>query len=134
MRTIPLFFNGVKTVMACKDITVEISFLTNDNKHVIDFALNKTCNTDDSAVWAIDFKLKEDKNGSFITRISVHVVVGKAKEAKAEALANTLDTTEALPKAKADLLLGPIASRSLQLPAGANNDAKLKSLVGKMVG
>lgn len=119
--------------MACKEISVEVAFLTPDNKRQINFGLTKKCNDDDTSFWMIDFLLKEKKGDDFITRIEVHVKVGTDKEAKAKALAKTIDKTDSVPEAKAELLLGPIKDRASLLPAGTKKDKKLNNLLSKMV-
>ena len=116
----------------CKPFSVDIAFLTTDDKHQIEFGLSKDCK-DDKPVWTIDFVLKDKKDNDFVKRVEVHVKVGAAKKENTETLAKTMDETKELPETKSELLLGPIKNRALQLPPGTSKDKKLENLISKMV-
>jgi hypothetical protein len=77
-----------KKPSGCVPFSVSIAILTPDDDTEIHFGLTKGCNPDDTAFWIIDFILKE-KNaaGQMVTRVEVHVTVGKEDIAAAEAVA-----------------------------------------------
>jgi hypothetical protein len=109
----------------CTPISIEVAVLTPDDKHQINFGLTKGCNPDDTVFWIIDFILKEDKAGKMVTRVEVHVHVGKDQQKDAEKLANTKELSDAA----IDLLNTLAAKRATQLPPGTTNDPKLNQLV-----
>ncbi len=110
----------------CTPFSVTVAILTPDDKTEINFGLTKGCNPDNTAFWIIDFMLKQ-KNaaGVMVTRIEVHVHIGKELQATAESLAQTKQLT---PEGLA-LLQTKVAKRAKQLPTGTSNDEKLNNLL-----
>lgn len=113
----------------CTPFSVQVAVLTPDDKHQINFGLTKGCNSDNTEFWTIDFLLKEQKNGQMLTRVEVHVVVGKAQQANAASLAQSKNLT---PE-KVDLLNGPVADRALALPPGTTSDKKLNNMLSSVI-
>ena len=113
----------------CTPLSIEVAVLTPDDKHQINFGLTKGCNPDDTVFWIIDFILKEDKAGKMVTRIEVHVHVGKDQQKDAENVANKKELSDAA----IDLLNTLAAERAKQLPPGTTNDPKLNQLVSAAI-
>jgi hypothetical protein len=111
--------------MACTPISIEVAVLTPDDKHQINFGLTKGCNPDDTVFWIVDFILKESKDGQMITRVEIHVHVGKENAKDAENLASS----RSLAPENMDLLNGPAARRAMRLPPGTTNDTQLNNMV-----
>lgn len=109
----------------CTPVSIQVAVLTPDDKHQINFGLTKGCNPDDSVFWIIDFILKEQKGDKLVTRVEVHVHVGKEKEKDAERLSKT----KKLSDEAIDLLNTLAADRAKKLPPGTTNDPKLNQLV-----
>ena len=109
----------------CTPISIDVAVLTPDDKHQINFGLTKGCNPDDTVFWIIDFILKEDKAGKMVTRVEVHVHVGKDQQKAAEKLADKKELSDAAM----DLVNTLAAQRAKQLPPGTTNDPKLNQLV-----
>ena len=109
----------------CTPISVEVAILTPDDKHQINFGLTKGCNPDDTVFWIIDFLLKEQKGSTMVTRVEVHVHVGKEKQEDVEKLAKT----KKLSDEAIDLLNTLAAERAKKLPPGTTNDPELNKLV-----
>lgn len=109
----------------CTPVSIQVAVLTPDDKHQINFGLTKGCNPDDSVFWIIDFILKEQKGDKLLTRVEVHVHVGKEKEKDAERLSKT----KKLSDEAIDLLNTLAADRAKKLPPGTTNDPKLNQLV-----
>lgn len=109
----------------CTPISVTVAILTPDDQHQINFGITKGCNPDDSVFWIVDFLLKEQKGTQMVTRVEIHVHVGKDQSQDAATLANT----KTLSPENVDLLNGPAADRAKALPPGTNNDKKLSNLV-----
>ena len=118
-----------KKKKGCRPISIEVAILTPDDKHQINFGLTKGCNPDDTVFWIIDFLLKEQKGDKMITRVEVHVHVGKDKEKDAEKLSKT----KKLSDEAIDLLNTLAAERAKQLPAGTTNDPQLNKLVSAAI-
>ena len=118
-----------KKKKGCTPISIQIAVLTPDDKHQINFGLTKGCNPDDTVFWIIDFLLKEEKGETMVTRVEVHVHVGKEKEADAEKLAKT----RKLSDEAIDLLNTLAADRAKKLPPGTTNDPKLNQLVAAAI-
>jgi hypothetical protein len=77
-----------KKPSGCVPFSISIAILTPDDDTEIHFGLTKGCNPDDTAFWIIDFILKEiNAAGQMVTRVEVHVTVGKDDIAAAEAMA-----------------------------------------------
>src|SRR5262249_32135546 len=115
----------IKAQKGCTPISVTVAILTPDDQHQINFGLTKGCNPDDTVFWIVDFLLKEQKGNQMVTRIEIHVHVGKDKEQDAQKLAQT----QKLSPENVDLLNGPAADRAKALPPGTTNDKKLNNLV-----
>ena len=113
----------------CTPISIEVAVLTPDDKHQINFGLTKGCNPDDTVFWIIDFILKEQKGSQMVTRVEVHVHIGKDKEQDAERLAKT----KKLSDEAIDLLNTLAAERAKQLPPGTTNDPQLNKLVSAAI-
>jgi hypothetical protein len=109
----------------CTPISVTVAILTPDDKHQINFGITKGCNPDDTVFWIVDFLLKEQKGTQMVTRVEIHVHVGKDKAQDAANLANT----RTLSPENVDLLNGPAADRAKAIPPGTTNDKKLNNLV-----
>jgi len=109
----------------CTPVSVEVAVLTPDDRHQINFGLTKGCNPDDTVFWIIDFLLKEQKGGKMVTRVEVHVHVGRDKQQYAEKLAKT----KKLSDEAIDLLNTLAAERAKKLPPGTTNDPELNKLV-----
>gem|GEM_PF-1876050 len=114
-----------KKAKGCTPISVQVAFLTPDDKTEIHFGLTKGCNPDDSVFWLIDFILKELKGGEMKTRIEVHVKVGKEQEQDAE----TLSKVKKLNPENTDLLKTKVTKRAKQLTPGTESDPKLNNLL-----
>ena len=109
----------------CTPISVEVAVLTPDDKHQINFGLTKGCNPDDSVFWIVDFILKEQKGSTMVTRVEVHVHVGKDQQKAAENLAkNKQLSDEAI-----DMLNTLAAERAKKLQPGTTNDPQLNKIV-----
>jgi hypothetical protein len=113
----------------CTPISVEVAILTPDDKHQINFGLTKGCNPDDTVFWIIDFLLKEQKGSKMVTRVEVHVHVGKEKQQDVEKLAKT----KKLSDEAIDLLNTLAAERAKKLPPGTTNDPELNKLVSAAI-
>jgi len=113
----------------CTPLSIEVAVLTPDDKHQINFGLTKGCNPDDTVFWIIDFILKEQKGGNMVTRVEVHVHVGKDQQKDAEQLANKKELSDAA----IDLLNTLAADRAKQLAPGTTNDPKLNQLVSAAI-
>jgi len=109
----------------CTPISVTVAILTPDDKHQINFGLTKGCNPDNTEFWIVDFLLKEQKGGTMVTRVEIHVHIGKDKSQDAANLA----ATKSLSPENVDLLNGPVADRAKALPPGTTSDKKLSNLV-----
>ena len=109
----------------CTPISVTVAILTPDDKHQINFGITKGCNPDNTEFWIVDFILKEQKGTQMVTRVEIHVHVGKEQSQAAANLAQT----QSLSPENVDLLNGPAADRAKALPSGTTNDNKLSTLV-----
>jgi hypothetical protein len=114
-----------KAKKGCTPISVEVAILTPDDKHQINFGLTKGCNPDDSVFWIIDFILKEQKGSAMVTRVEVHVHIGKDQQKDAENLAKT----KKLSDEAIDMLNTLAADRAKKLPPGTTNDPQLNKIV-----
>lgn len=116
--------------MACGPMSVSVAVLTPDDTREIKFGLTRSCNSDGSAVWTIDFTLSQKRNGTMQPRVTVHIQVAEAKTAKAEALA----AKPALTPAKLSLLENQIADRAAAVPPKkAATDEQLRNLLQRLI-
>src|SRR5262245_43779725 len=118
-----------KKKKGCTPISIEVALLTPDDKHQINFGLTKGCNPDDTVFWIIDFLLKEQKGTTMVTRVEVHVHVGKDQVKDAE----KLSSTKKLSDEAIDLLNTLAADRAKNLPPGTTDDPQLKQLVSAAI-
>lgn len=120
---------ATKKKKGCTPISVEVAILTPDDKHQINFGLTKGCNPDDTVFWIIDFLLKEQKGNAMVTRVEVHVHVGKDQQKDAENLAKT----KKLSDEAIDMLNTLAADRAKKLPPGTTNDPQLNKIVAAAI-
>lgn len=99
-------------------------------KKEINFALLKNRVEEGVFEWTIDFKYKEKKDGSMVTKVSVSVFLrDESKKKKAEKLAEA----QQMSQAKTKLLLTKVVDRARGLPEGTTTDKQLEVLLADIV-
>ncbi|MDX6612399.1 MAG: hypothetical protein QOD75_1585 [Blastocatellia bacterium] len=115
--------------MACRSLTVILAVLAPDNKRQVSFGLSKICQDANTAVYIIEFVLRDLIGGEFQDRVRLHVDVGgntKDKDAAQALMDRGLSMTQL------QLLKGPITARTKNLPAGTEKDQKAADLLLKV--
>lgn len=112
--------------MACKSLTVILAVLAPDNKRQISFGMSKICQDANTAVYIIEFVLRDLIDGEFQDRVRLHVDVGgdtKDKDAAQKLIDRGLSMTQL------QLLKGPITARTKNLAPGTEKDQKSEEMV-----
>ncbi|HEX8424148.1 MAG TPA: hypothetical protein VF634_12080 [Pyrinomonadaceae bacterium] len=112
--------------MACKSLTVILAVLAPDNKRQISFGLSKICQDANTAVYVIEFVLRDLIGDEFQDRVRLHIDVGgdtKDKDAAQKLMDRGLSMTQL------QLLKGPITARTKNLPPGTEKDQKAEELI-----
>jgi hypothetical protein len=115
--------------MPCKSFSVVLAVLAPDNKRQISFGMNKICKDSESAMYIIEFVLRDRVENEFQDRVRLHVDVGldlKDQEAAEKLMNRGMSLTQL------QFLQGPITSRAKSLAVGTNKDPKTEELISKV--
>lgn len=112
--------------MPCKSFSVVLAVLAPDNKRQISFGMNKICKDAETAMYIIEFVLRDRIGDEFQDRVHLHVDVGGdlKDQAAAEQLMN-----RGMSLTQLQFLQGPVTTRAKALPPGTGTDKKAEDLV-----
>jgi len=112
--------------MACKSFTVMLAVLAPDNKRQISFGMSKICQDANTAVFIIEFVLRDRIGDDFQDRVHLHIDVG-ADNKDQDAAQKLMDRGMSL--AQLQFLQGPVTVKAKNLPVGTQSDAKTENLI-----
>src|SRR5690349_21010865 len=111
--------------MACRSLTVILAVLAPDNKRQISFGMSKICQDANTAVYIIEFVLRDLIDGEFQDRVRLHVDVGgdiKDQDAAQKLMDRGLNMTQL------QMLKGPITARTNLLASETEKDIESKDI------
>ena len=112
--------------MACKSFTVMLAVLAPDNKRQISFGMSKICQDANTAVYIIEFVLRDRIGDEFQDRVHLHIDVGADNKDK-DAAQKLMDRGMSL--AQLQFLQGPVTVKAKNLKSGTTSDAKTENLI-----
>jgi len=112
--------------MPCKSLTVALAVLAPDNKRQISFGMSKICQNANTAVYVIEFVLRDLVDDDFQDRVRLHIEVG-ADPKDQDAAQKLMD--RGLTMTQLQMLKGPITARTKNLPPGTEKDQKSEDLI-----
>ena len=112
--------------MACKSLTIALALLAPDNKRQVSFGMSKICQDANTAVYVIEFVLRDKIGDEFQDRVRLHVDVGgdtKDKDAAQALMDRGMSMTQL------QFLKGPLTARTRNLPRGTEKDQKAEDMI-----